>query len=95
MVHPGRIGCAFKVAARKRIQQLFESRAILPGEVEAENLLQRSRKLLDKMHAEDREEAIDLHEKIEIAIDSGDEAALAQASKALREMLFFMEGKPN
>ena len=67
----------------------------LPGEAEAADLLERSRKLLPSMHAEDREEAIDLHEKIEVAIDSGDAEALTQASKALRELLFFMAGKPN
>ena len=70
-------------------------RAILPGEEEAEDLIERSRKLLEKMHAEDREEAIDLHEKIGMAIDSGNGAALAEASRALRELLFFMEGRPN
>ena len=73
----------------------FAERATLPGEEEAGNLMDRSRKLLPIMHADDREEAIDLHEKIEIAIDSGDGTALAQASTALRELLFFMEGKPN
>ena len=31
---------------------------------EAGDLVERSRKLLERMHAEDREEAIDLHEKI-------------------------------
>ena len=71
------------------------ARATLPGEDEAGNLVERSRKLLPMMHADDREEAIDLHEKIEIAINSGDGTALAQASAALRELLFFMEGKPN
>ena len=71
------------------------ARATLPGEDEAGNLVERSRKLLPMMHADDREEAIDLHEKIEIAINSGDGTALAQASTALRELLFFMEGKPN
>jgi len=70
-------------------------RAVLPGEAEAGNLVERSRKLLPMMHADDREEAIDLHEKIEIAIVSGDEKALAKGSSALRELLFFMEGKPN
>jgi molecular chaperone DnaK (HSP70) len=70
-------------------------RASLPGEQEAEDMMERSRKLFDKMHAEDREEAIDLHEKIGAAIESGDAPALADASRALREMLFFMEGKPN
>jgi len=111
-------------AGRKRIQELFESRAerfaesfgdadeidaevlegkvieaearaILRGEQEAEDLVERCRKVLDRMHADDREEAIDLHEKIGAAIESGDEAALAEASRALRELLFFMEGRPN
>jgi molecular chaperone DnaK (HSP70) len=67
----------------------------LPGEPEAGDLIERSRKLLERMHAEDREEAIDLHEKIGIAIEAGDAAALAEASRALRELLFFMEGRPN
>ena len=70
-------------------------RASLPGEREAEDLMERSRKLLDRMHADDREDAIGLHEKIGAAIESGDGLALAEASRALREMLFFMEGKPN
>jgi molecular chaperone DnaK (HSP70) len=70
-------------------------RAALAGEEEAEDLVERSRKVLPRMHAEDREEAIDLHEKIGLAIEAGDEAALAEASRALRELLFFMEGKPN
>jgi molecular chaperone DnaK (HSP70) len=70
-------------------------RASLPGEVEAEDLVARSRKLFGKMHSEDREDAIGLHEKISAAIESGDAPALAEASRELREMLFFMEGKPN
>ncbi len=74
----------------------FEAeRDLLPGEVEAAELIERSRKLFEKMHAEDREEAIDLHEKIAAALDSGDAAALAGASRSLRELLFFMEGRPN
>jgi len=72
-----------------------EFRAALAGEQEAEDLVERSRKVLPRMHAEDREEAIDLHEKIGLAIEAGDESALAEASRALRELLFFMEGKPN
>jgi molecular chaperone DnaK (HSP70) len=67
----------------------------LPGESDAEDLMERSRKLFDKMHPDDREDAIGLHEKISASIESGDEAGLAEASKALREMLFFLEGKPN
>jgi len=72
-----------------------QPRALIAGEREARDLVERSRNVLPRMHAEDREEAIDLHEKIGIAMDTGDEAALAEATRALREMLFFMEGKPN
>jgi molecular chaperone DnaK (HSP70) len=68
-------------------------RTVVVGEAEAENLMTRSRKLLESMHAEDREEAIDLHERIGAAIASGDAEALAKASRALTELLFFMEGQ--
>ncbi len=67
----------------------------LAGEAEASALVARSRNLLEKMHAEDREEAIDLHEKVELAIEAGDEYALNEATRVLRELLFFMEGRPN
>jgi molecular chaperone DnaK len=62
-------------------------------DAETENLLQRSRRLLDNMHPDDREEAIGLHEEISAAIESGDGGALRKASKALEELLFFIEGK--
>ena len=67
----------------------------LAGEPEALGLIERSRKLLPTIHGEDREEAIDLHERIENAISERDEAGLAEASRALKELLFFLEGKPN
>jgi len=67
--------------------------AAVPGESKAQDLMDRSRRLLGKMHADDREEAIDLHEKIETAIAAGDPAALEEASKALKELLFFVEGQ--
>ena len=70
-------------------------RTPLPGEVEAAQLIERSRELLPTMHADDREDAIDLHEKIGSAIEAGDAAFLAEASRALRELIFFMAGKPN
>jgi molecular chaperone DnaK len=57
------------------------------------SLLERSRRSLARMHADDREEAIDLHEKIEAALEAHDSVALAEASKALRELLFFVEGQ--
>ena len=55
--------------------------------------MERSRRLFDVMHAEDREEAIGLHEAIQAAIQSGDTAALDEASRALKELLFFSEGQ--
>jgi molecular chaperone DnaK (HSP70) len=63
------------------------------GGAEIANLLERSRRLLAAMHAEDREEAIDLHEKIAAAMASGDKAALQTATNALKELLFFVEGR--
>jgi molecular chaperone DnaK (HSP70) len=63
------------------------------GDAEIESLLERSRRLLAKMHAEDREEAIDLHERIDKATTSGDAAALKEATSALKELLFFVEGQ--
>jgi len=63
------------------------------GDAEIKSLLDRSRRLLAKMHAEDREEAIDLHEKIDMAMASGDAAALREATGALKEFLFFVEGQ--
>ncbi|MGO9268846.1 MAG: Hsp70 family protein [Terriglobia bacterium] len=59
---------------------------------EARNLIEQSRQLLDRMHPEDAEEAIELHAKIDAAIASGDQEAVAQGIKALRELLFFVEG---
>jgi hypothetical protein len=71
------------------------TRLALPGEAEAESPMARSRNLHERMHEEDREDAIDLHERIEAAIEAGDAAAIAEASRALTELLFFMEGRPN
>jgi len=56
-------------------------------------LLERSRGLLDGMHDEDKEEAIDLHEQIESALTSKDSEMLAVACEGLKELLFFVEGK--
>jgi molecular chaperone DnaK len=62
---------------------------------ETSDLLERSRRLLDSMHPDDREEAIGLHEEIRAAIESDDGEALRRASKALKELLFFIEGQPS
>ena len=56
-------------------------------------MIERSRLLFDKIHEEDREEAIDLNQAIESAIENQDAAAIKQAVHDLREMLFFVEGR--
>ena len=78
----------------------IEDPVVVPGpesrpdrEIVAHELMERSRRLFDVMHAEDREEAIGLHETIQAAIQSGDTAALDEASRALKELLFFSEGQ--
>jgi molecular chaperone DnaK len=58
---------------------------------DAISLLERSRPLLDRIHPEDREDAIDLHERIDSAIASRDITALNEASEELKELLFFVE----
>ena len=62
------------------------------GSVEASQLLERSRRLLDQMHPDDREAAIELHEQIDAALDTDNASELEEASRALEELLFFVEG---
>jgi hypothetical protein len=59
---------------------------------EAVDLIQRAARLLDSMHAEDKEEAMGLTEAIETAVAHRDAPALAEALKSLKELLFFVEG---
>jgi molecular chaperone DnaK len=59
---------------------------------EAHDLVEQSQRLLGTLHSEDREEAIELHERIHAAIRSNDAGALKKASAELRELLFFVEG---
>ena len=56
------------------------------------DLIQRSGRLLDSMHAEDREEALKLRKEIEAAVASHDSHGLCDAVKTLEELLFFVEG---
>ncbi len=56
-------------------------------------LLERSKGLLDSMHAEDREEALALHLRIQGAIDARDANALADARALLEDLLFYVEGR--
>jgi molecular chaperone DnaK (HSP70) len=58
---------------------------------EARALLERSRRLLDKMTAEDREEAIALHEQLEAAMNAQDWDRLRDASTELADLLFYVE----
>jgi molecular chaperone DnaK len=60
---------------------------------EAHDLVEQSQHLLGALHLEDREEAIELHERIHAAIRSNDAGALKKASAELRELLFFVEGR--
>ena len=48
--------------------------------------------ILDKMHPEDKEEVIGLHERISAAISANDPDELKKATADLRELLFFVEG---
>jgi len=59
---------------------------------EAVDLLQRSRAALERMHAEDKEEAVTLQGAIENAVAHHDARALGEAVRALKELLFFVEG---
>ena len=68
-------------ADRDRRVQISEARA----------LLERSRRLLDRMTAEDREEAIALHEQIEDALQTAQWQPLHAAMTALAELLFYVE----
>jgi molecular chaperone DnaK (HSP70) len=58
---------------------------------EARALLERSRRLLDRMTAEDREEAIALHEQLEAAMQAQDWDQLREASTELADLLFYVE----
>ncbi|MGD2016128.1 MAG: Hsp70 family protein [Desulfobacterales bacterium] len=58
---------------------------------DANQLLERSRRLLGQIHPEDQEDAIDLHEKIDSAIIARDTAGLNEACEELKELLFFVE----
>jgi hypothetical protein len=59
---------------------------------EAITLLQRSRDLMERMHAEDRQEAVTLQGTIESAVARHDSQALKEAVTSLKELLFFVEG---
>jgi molecular chaperone DnaK (HSP70) len=61
--------------------------------VSAEALLERSRALLDSMHPDDREEAVELNLALVAALEGPDVAELQRAATALKDLLFFVEGR--
>lgn len=74
-------------------QDLEPKPDLTPAVVDGRALLERCRGLMDGLHPDDRAEAIDLNEDLETAI-SGDEAgSVREAGAALREFLFFVEGR--
>ncbi len=66
---------------RERRVQISEARA----------LLERSRRLLDTMNSDDREEAIVLHEQIENALNTSAWVQLQAAMTELADLLFYVE----
>ncbi len=58
----------------------------------ANKLLERSCKLIPEVHEEDREDIIDLHERINQALAESDNAQLEESLAELEELLFFVEG---
>ena len=79
-----------KSEATEKTQPDPEADAIVAA---AHRLIERSRQLLAGIHDEDKEEIIDLHEKIQEAIDASDRQALSTSVNTLQELLFFIEGK--
>ena len=63
------------------------------AEADARQMIERSRKLLNQIHEDDREEVIDLNQALESAIEVQDSAALEKALHDMRELLFFIEGR--
>jgi molecular chaperone DnaK (HSP70) len=60
---------------------------------ESRKLVVRCREKMEAMHPDDQEEAIGLIEDVESAMAANDTAAAADATSALSEFLFFVEGK--
>ncbi|MBM3734490.1 MAG: heat-shock protein Hsp70 [Acidobacteria bacterium] len=67
----------------------------LPSDLagEADQLLSKARTLLGSMHPDDREETIDLIERITNAMREGDVEEYKSAAHSLSELIFFVGGK--
>ena len=88
-----RFGGSLEISSRLHVA---EGRSVVCGADsealgDADNLLERSRRLLGRIHPEDQEDAIDLHERIDSAIASRNTAGLNEACDELKELLFFVE----
>lgn len=88
---------AAEALLRKEIRLPSAGEAAKAGDdgfgAEATALVQRSQRMLDRMHPDDMDEAITLHERIHNAIEARDADELEAARAALSELLFFVEGK--
>ena len=58
---------------------------------EARALLERSRRLLDTMNVDDREEAISFHEQLEDALTTANWSRLRAVMTELADLLFYVE----
>ncbi len=85
--------------SRVRVRELFTD-AEDDAEIEAipvdvrpdvDALLSRSRALMDRLPAADREEAISLNEQLHLAMEHGRSEDVARLSKELEDFLFFVE----
>ncbi len=89
--------------ARNRISALFAGEESLPGKpaanavsdhqltVQAQALVEKAERLLDRTAEDDREEIINLMESIKDAMHAGDIDALAEPVAALSDILFYLE----
>lgn len=57
-----------------------------------ERLLERSRAALDKMHPDDKDEAVQFNERLEAALKEKDGSALEETCAELKDLLFYVEG---
>ncbi len=100
-VEPGTLpeeGSALSLAPRGATRDALDPQAmndpgLAPVLVEAKALLGRCRGLLERLHSDDRIEAVGLNEDLETAIAAGEPQVVSTAIEALREFLFFVEGR--
>jgi molecular chaperone DnaK len=90
--------------AKERVQRLFEAEVEEAEEaaevtqaqsqhalVQARALVEKAERMLDTATAEDREDMIDMIERINDALDSGDIDALKEPVDELSDILFYLE----